>query len=76
MLIIFYNIFQSCRAAGGKCNTLIDGFFAEIVITSILGVLWFYIFKKPFINLNLSDRKNWLVYNKDDLVKVNINDTI
>lgn len=69
-------LIKSCRAAGGKCSTIIDGFYAEIVISSILGVLWFYLIKKPLINLHLSDRKNWLVYNKENVVKVNVNDTI
>ncbi|XP_050056482.1 acetyl-coenzyme A transporter 1-like isoform X1 [Aphis gossypii] len=55
-------LIKSCRAAGGKCNTIIDGFYAEVIISSILGIIWFYIIKKPLLKLNLSDRKNWLVY--------------
>uniref|UniRef100_A0A2S2PAI9 Acetyl-coenzyme A transporter 1 n=1 Tax=Schizaphis graminum TaxID=13262 RepID=A0A2S2PAI9_SCHGA len=68
-------LIKSCRAAGGKCSTIIDGFYAEVVISSILGVIWFYIIKKPLINLHLSDRKSWLVYKEENSAKVNVNDT-
>ncbi|XP_022169005.1 acetyl-coenzyme A transporter 1-like [Myzus persicae] len=70
------SLIKSCRAAGGKCSTIIDGFYAEIIISTILGILWFYIIKKPLINLHNSDRKNWLVYSEDNLVKKNVDDTI
>lgn len=65
-------LFQSCGATGGMCNTIISGYYAEIAISTVLGVAWYLTIKKPIAKLQSSDEKNWLISEEQNLVMESI----
>ena len=50
-----------CTAAGGHCVTQLDGYYLEIVICLILGVIWYFLQHKRIKKLQSLDKTAWQV---------------
>lgn len=46
------------------CNTIIGGYYAQIALSSVMGILWYYLIKGPMVRLQSSDKTDWTVYKK------------
>ncbi|KAG5680973.1 hypothetical protein PVAND_010447 [Polypedilum vanderplanki] len=63
---------EQCAELGGKCFTDIDGYYIEICINVIYGIIWFYFGRKLIIHLQNLPSKDWYILtkkttnNKDD----------
>ncbi|XP_046391387.1 acetyl-coenzyme A transporter 1 [Ischnura elegans] len=53
-----------CERSSGVCSTLIDGYFIETFVCTVLGVLWLF-WGRPVINsLQSKDHSSWLVFSR------------
>ena len=50
-----------CTAGGGHCVTQLDGYYVEIVICLILGVIWYFLQRQRIIRLQSLDKSAWQV---------------
>lgn len=52
---------KACEAAGGLCTVQLDGYYVEVVLCTVLGVLWLW-WAKPRINrLQSKEVREWKV---------------
>ncbi|XP_050430837.1 acetyl-coenzyme A transporter 1-like isoform X1 [Adelges cooleyi] len=52
---------MECSSIGGSCSTTIDGYYLEILICTIIGIIWYICFNKPLRNLQTKSNEYWLV---------------
>lgn len=56
------NIFlQVCKSSGGKCETIIDGYYVETVICAAIGFAWFLWGKKKIRHIQSLDDFAWKI---------------
>lgn len=60
-MIFFLLPFQACSAAGGKCETRVDGYYFEVVICLVYGVLWYFWGKTKIERLQKLPVRSWRV---------------
>ncbi|XP_053204548.1 acetyl-coenzyme A transporter 1-like [Panonychus citri] len=48
-----------CSASGGKCNTTIDGYYVQLVILTILGLIWLKWARKRIDKIQNLPPKDW-----------------
>lgn len=56
---------ENCHGVGGKCILLQDGFFTEIVVCFVIGVLWFVLFYRRVKRVEQLPMHAWRVSKKD-----------
>lgn len=52
---------QECEDIGGKCITILNGFYIGTGLCMILGFIWYGVCKKPLENLQTEPAGNWIV---------------
>ncbi|XP_050438632.1 acetyl-coenzyme A transporter 1-like [Adelges cooleyi] len=52
---------MECSSIGGSCSTTINGYYLEIIICTIIGIIWYVCFNKPLRNLQTKSNEHWLV---------------
>ncbi|XP_050430843.1 acetyl-coenzyme A transporter 1-like isoform X3 [Adelges cooleyi] len=52
---------MECSSIGGSCSTTFDGYYMEIIICTIIGIIWYICFNKPLRNLQTKSNEYWLV---------------
>lgn len=50
-----------CKAMGGQCVTLVDGFLVQVAACTVLGLLWFALFRRRIERLQESRAEDWQV---------------
>jgi len=53
-----------CNTNGGSCNVYVDGYYITTAICTVIGLIWYGIFKntlKSYQHLSLS---HWMVYSR------------
>ena len=57
------DIFQKkeCEDNDGICTTEVDGFYVEIGLSVVYGIVWFLIFKSVIYRLQRYSREDWYV---------------
>ncbi|XP_026805456.1 acetyl-coenzyme A transporter 1-like [Rhopalosiphum maidis] len=54
-----------CRINDGKCDTIVDGYYVEVVICLIIGFVWYAVYKRHLKFFESKDRSHWLLdYNR------------
>lgn len=52
---------EMCREMGGKCSSLVDGYYVELAVCTILGVIWIVRMRKRVLKLqDTKVRQVWL----------------
>lgn len=54
-----------CKIKGGNRVVLVDGFYVETAVCTIIGIIWFCIFKNILKNVQAKSRSQWLVKVKE-----------
>jgi PAT family acetyl-CoA transporter-like MFS transporter 1 len=62
---------ELCAASGGKCHIDIDGYYIEICINVVYGIIWFYFGRKLIIHLQNLPTKDWYLLTKTTSTKKN-----
>lgn len=52
---------QICDPAGKTCQIFIDGFYIEVCVCIVYGVIWYWVFKKQIYNLQSTNVTEWHV---------------
>lgn len=52
----------------GVCDTIVDGYFVEVAICTIFGVIWYLILSKVLKNLQSSPLSAWQVDHSKQIV--------
>ncbi|XP_026823340.1 acetyl-coenzyme A transporter 1-like [Rhopalosiphum maidis] len=61
---------NTCKTEGGDCVVTVNGYYIEMVVCTILGILWYGIFKNILKNLQTKCPSKWLVnYVKQPITK-------
>uniref|UniRef100_A0A2S2QHE6 Acetyl-coenzyme A transporter 1 n=1 Tax=Sipha flava TaxID=143950 RepID=A0A2S2QHE6_9HEMI len=63
------NLQNTCTANGGDCNVLMNGYYIEVALCTIIGILWYNIFRGVLQNLQTKDYTHWLVNIKKPVKK-------
>ncbi|KAL4097897.1 hypothetical protein QTP88_022597 [Uroleucon formosanum] len=50
-----------CKTNGGECIVIVNGYYVETAVCTIIGIIWFCIFRKILNNVQSKDRSYWLV---------------
>lgn len=50
-----------CISSGGKCRTDIDGYYIEVAINVVYGVIWYQFGKRLLVELQKLPRQDWHV---------------
>lgn len=50
-----------CITNNGECIVTVNGYYTEVGLCMTIGLIWYFVFKKPIINLQQSNLSNWLV---------------
>lgn len=56
----------ACKEAGGECLIIRDGFYVEMVICTVLGVLWLAFYYRRIMYLQNLKIEKWRVANTSD----------
>jgi MFS transporter, PAT family, solute carrier family 33 (acetyl-CoA transportor), member 1 len=57
---------EVCLSNGGTCKTDIDGYYIEVCINLIYGVVWFYFGRKLILHLQSLPLKSWYILTKKE----------
>lgn len=57
---------EICSENYGNCSIFIDGYYIEIAISLIYGLIWMKIFKKIIKSLQGYPREDWFVLSKEN----------
>lgn len=55
---------QQCKDLGGRCNIDIDGYYIEIIINVVYGIIWYQWGKRVLEQLQNLKRHEWHVLSK------------
>lgn len=55
---------EMCTKFGGKCHTDVDGYYIEVCMNVIYGIIWFYFGRKLILHLQSLPSKEWFVLTK------------
>ncbi|CAI6343822.1 unnamed protein product [Macrosiphum euphorbiae] len=55
------NLKNMCKTIGGDCVVIVNGYYVETAACTIIGIIWFCIFRKILKNIQSKDRSYWLV---------------
>lgn len=56
-----------CKENGGECVVLVNGYYVEMVLCTIVGFVWYFIFRHIINNLQSMSPSNWLVNVKQSM---------
>ncbi|XP_022165996.1 acetyl-coenzyme A transporter 1-like [Myzus persicae] len=55
------NLKNMCKTNGGDCIAIVNGFYLETAVCTIIGIIWFCLFRNVLKNVQTKDRSYWLV---------------
>jgi PAT family acetyl-CoA transporter-like MFS transporter 1 len=55
---------EQCKELGGKCFTDVDGYYIEVCINVVYGIVWFYFGRKLIMHLQNLPSKDWYLLTK------------
>lgn len=55
---------DECVESGGFCRTEIDGYYIEVAINVVYGIIWYFWAKRMLKHLQDLDRSEWHVLSK------------
>ncbi|XP_060877595.1 acetyl-coenzyme A transporter 1-like isoform X2 [Metopolophium dirhodum] len=55
------NLKNMCKTIGGDCVVIVNGYYVETAVCTIIGIIWFCIFRKILKNFQTKGRSYWLV---------------
>jgi len=50
-----------CVADGGNCVVIVNGYYVETAVCTIIGIVWFCIFRIILKNIQTKGPSHWLV---------------
>lgn len=53
-----------CASSGGQCRTDIDGYYIEIALNVLYGIIWFQWGKRMLVYLQNLERNEWYILTK------------
>ncbi|CAI6369820.1 unnamed protein product, partial [Macrosiphum euphorbiae] len=55
------NLKNMCKTIGGDCVVIVNGYYVEMAVCTIVGIIWFSIFRKILKKVQSKGPSNWLV---------------
>ncbi|XP_001949436.2 acetyl-coenzyme A transporter 1 isoform X1 [Acyrthosiphon pisum] len=55
------NLKNICKTIGGDCVVIVNGYYVETAMCTIIGIIWFCVFRKIIKNVQTKGRSYWLV---------------
>ncbi|KAE9538631.1 hypothetical protein AGLY_005730 [Aphis glycines] len=55
------NLKNVCQTNGGDCNVIVSGYYVETAACTMIGIVWFCIFRMILKNIQTKDSSHWLV---------------
>jgi PAT family acetyl-CoA transporter-like MFS transporter 1 len=52
-----------CIEKGGDCTTIMNGYYVEMILCTLIGIIWYNIFKNVIKDLQTIEVSEWLVKN-------------
>uniref|UniRef100_A0A2S2NEJ2 Acetyl-coenzyme A transporter 1 n=1 Tax=Schizaphis graminum TaxID=13262 RepID=A0A2S2NEJ2_SCHGA len=52
---------NACKSNGGDCITIVNGYYVESVICTVIGIIWYIIFKNKLRELQSKRPSHWVV---------------
>ncbi|XP_025208442.1 acetyl-coenzyme A transporter 1-like isoform X1 [Melanaphis sacchari] len=65
------NLKNVCETNGGDCNVVVNGYYVETAVCTVIGIVWFFIFRIILKNIQTKDSSHWLVNIKKPTCKEN-----
>lgn len=60
-LTFVFNLFQICSLNDGNCETIVDGYYVEVVMCLVIGFIWYAVYKRHLKFFESKDRSHWLL---------------
>lgn len=52
---------KECTEQGGKCETGLDGYYIEVLVCTVLGIVWLYYCRRLLQQLQDKDESAWRI---------------
>jgi len=65
-----------CKSKGGDCIVKVNGYYVETVVFTIIGIIWYFVFKNKLKHLQSMSPSHWLVHTKTQASENDKNATI
>ncbi|XP_050525711.1 acetyl-coenzyme A transporter 1-like isoform X2 [Daktulosphaira vitifoliae] len=72
---VFCDIFNVCKSFMEECDIIVDGYYVEIALCTVLGTIWYLVLYRTIKNLQYKDLQDWHV-NKQTLSKNSQNEKV
>ncbi|XP_050522836.1 acetyl-coenzyme A transporter 1-like isoform X2 [Daktulosphaira vitifoliae] len=59
------DLIKACKTCGGSCSIKIDGFYIEVMVCLVLGIIWYVFYNKKLRNLQTKGHNYWSVTTED-----------
>ncbi|XP_050441861.1 acetyl-coenzyme A transporter 1-like isoform X2 [Adelges cooleyi] len=50
---------EDCNSIRGSCSTIVDGYYCTVILSTVLGTIWYIYYRRVLINLQYKDFNQW-----------------
>lgn len=69
IIFLLYVYLQTCTTNGGDCVTIVNGYFLEMALCTVIGIVWYLVFKNVLKDLQIKGPSHWMVNVKKPIAK-------
>lgn len=66
-LFFFFFVKACAQFSEGECLTIVDGYFVEVGVCTVAGIIWYLVLNKIIEDLQSRQLSDWLVNDDDEL---------